>query len=445
MAATFKEFVFPAYARMASGRRKRRRRTQNTDRGRLLQTGTVICAALGLDTDLNLIYQLFALLLALLVISRVSLVLARPHVTVHRQLPRYATADEPFTYSIVVTNTGDNLEADLRLIDSPENRVPTLEEFRLHREPGEETRNAYDRWIGFHRFMWLLRNKTGIVTRSAEAPDIAIRSRVAVPVEASPLRRGVVTFRAIQVLHPDPMGFSWGVIEFPDRETLTILPKRYPVSARFHLPGGRHFQPGGVNSTWSIGESDEFVSLRDYREGDSMRRIHWSSSAKRAKPVVKEFQEEYLVRQALVLETETDDMFVLEEAVSLAASLLLQESDSDSMLDLIYYADQAHVISSGHGADSINRQLEALASIGPSVDELESLADVAQRHAGEYSGCLLILTGWDDARAGMVDRIRASGVATVVMIVTRQPDAIAAPTGAHVLDAGNMADAVARL
>lgn len=443
----FKDHVFPAYVRMANARssRRGRRRRQSTDRGRLLQTGTVICAALGLDTDLNLIYQLFALLVCLLLISRASLMLARPQVSVRRHLPRYATAGEPFTYTIMVSNQGEQVETDLRLIDSPVNLVPTLEEFRRHREPGEETRNAYDQWIGFHRFMWLLRTKTGIVTQPADVPDIGIRSRATVTIEATPLRRGVVTFRATQILHPDPMGLSCGVIEFANREMLTILPRRYAITRHFELPGGRHFQPGGVNATWSIGESDEFVSLRDYREGDSMRKIHWSSSAKRSKPVVKEFQEEYLVRQALVLETETENMSVLEEAISLAATLLLHESEADSMLDLVYFSDHPCVISSGHGGDTVNRQLEALASLAPAGESLEALAETAARHAGELSGCLVVLTGWDDARSTFVDTMRRTGVALEVMIVTSEPESIDAPAGCRVLNANNMEIEVARL
>ncbi len=441
----FKEFVFPAYARMASTRRSRQRRRQSTDRGRLLQTGTIICAALGLDTDLNLIYQLFALLVCLLVVSRASLWLARPKVSVQRRLPQYATAGESFSYTITVINEGDTVETDLRLVDMPVNRVPSLEEFRLHREPGEETRNAYDRWIGFHRFMWLLRTKTGIVTKSAEVPDIGIKSRIAVPIEATPLRRGIVTFRASQIMHPDPMGLSWGVIDFSNRETLTVLPRRYSITRRFELPGGRHFQPGGVDSTWSIGESDEFVSLRDYREGDSMRKIHWSSSAKRNKPVVKEFQEEYLVRQALVLDSETENMPVLEETISLAATLLLHESEADSMLDLVYFSDHACVISSGHGGDTVNRQLEALASMSPAKESLESIAEAAARHAGELSGCIVVLTGWDEAREELVEKIRKTGVAIEVLIVTDRPEELDVPGRHRVLDARNMVEEVARL
>ncbi len=440
----FKAFIFPVYARMA-GIRRRPRRRQVTDRGRLLQTGTIVCLALGIDTDLNLVYQLFALLVVLILGSRLFLYFTRPRVAVRRQLPQFATAGEPFTYHVEVINLGDRVEQDLRLVDQPATRVPSLAEYISHQEPGEETRNAYDRSIGFHRFMWLLRLKTGIRTEPCDLPDIGIHARVMAAVEATPLRRGIVTFRATQVLHPDPMGLTHGIVSFDNSEQLIALPRRYQLSARFRLPGSRHFQPGGVDSTWSIGESDEFVSLRDYREGDSLRKIHWASSAKRNKPVVKEYREEYLIRQALLLETETEQPPVLEAAISLAASLILNETQSDAMLDLIYFSESAEVLSSGHGAMSVNRQLEALACLEASANSIEALTAATLRHGSELSGCIILLTDMDASREAMIASIRNSGVALEVIVVTDRPDEISVPPAIHVLDARDMEREVAKL
>ena len=72
----------------------------------------------------------------------------------------------------------------------------------------------------------------------------------------------------------------------------------------------------------NIGHSDEFVSLRDYRRGDPVRHIHWRSWAKTGMPIVKEFEDEFFVRHALVLDTFSDEPHseLLEEAVSVAAS-----------------------------------------------------------------------------------------------------------------------------
>ena len=46
------------------------------------------------------------------------------------------------------------------------------------------------------------------------------------------------------------------------------------------LPGAMKYQQGGVAMASSVGQSDEFVSLRDYRPGDPLQRVHWKSFAR---------------------------------------------------------------------------------------------------------------------------------------------------------------------
>jgi uncharacterized protein (DUF58 family) len=53
------------------------------------------------------------------------------------------------------------------------------------------------------------------------------------------------------------------------------------------------YQQGGVALASNVGQSDEFVALRDYRQGDPLRHIHWRSWARAGKPVVKEFEDEF--------------------------------------------------------------------------------------------------------------------------------------------------------
>ena len=99
-------------------------------------------AALGVDTDLTLIYQLFAFLLCLAIVARIGTRLRKPQVTVSRVLPGYATCGEPFQYTVRVTNNGTKPEQDLVINDVPTTIHPTLEEFRDTKEPEEEKRNA---------------------------------------------------------------------------------------------------------------------------------------------------------------------------------------------------------------------------------------------------------------------------------------------------------------
>ena len=111
----------------------------------MLQTGAVISFAVGIDTDLTLAYQLFSFLLCMIVLSRLAIRFQKPNVKLHRRLPRFATAGEPFSYQILITNLGDHVEQDLRIADNPTVITPGFDEFLVEREPLEETRNAYDR------------------------------------------------------------------------------------------------------------------------------------------------------------------------------------------------------------------------------------------------------------------------------------------------------------
>lgn len=403
-----KGFVYPAWARMTRINRTARR--NKSDRGALIQGGAVVCAALGIDTDLTLIHQLFALLLCLIVVSRIALRFNRPNISVSRVLPRYATAGQPFTYHLQVRNLGDSVERDLYFDDNLKVRTPTLDEFSAAREPGEETRNLWDRSIGFHRFIWLQKRMTGLRTDRGHLPEVAVRATANVEIEATPLRRGIVNFESVTTLHPDPLGLHYGLTRTAVTAQLTVVPRRYPVDGILEAAGGRHFQSGGVTATWSTGESDEFVSLREYREGDSMRKIHWASSARRNKLLVKEFQDEYFSRQLLALDSCTTSTGILEEAISLTASFCTVRQPPEGLSDLLILDDGPQLISAGRGLHDSTRQLEALAVLETTTSPFADLAAAILAHQNRVSMVLIVFCSWDAERAALLQRITGRGL-----------------------------------
>jgi len=413
----FHRFIYPGHVRITRPNEQRSRRTSEI--GGFILTGIVITAALGIDTDLTLSYQLFSFLLGLYVLSGISTRFNRPNVSVKRDLPAFATAGEAFTYQVRVKNEGGTVEKDLLVTEQPRVVAPHLEEYLHTPEPGEERRNAYDRFIGFHRFIWLQRRKTGLNVEPGKIHAIPIGGESIVQMKADPLRRGVVNLKQLIVSHPDPVGLVYGLTRFQQPERLIVLPKRYRISPAYLPPGGRHYQPGGVNETRSVGESDEFIALRDYREGDRVRRIHWPSSAKRNKPVVKEYRDEYFVRQALVLDNCLDDWELLEEVVSVAASFAVTLERSDSLLDLMFLADRVHTFTIGRGLARSQQLLEVLASIERSEKKFESLSKSVLRHAHVLSGCVLVLMSWDEDRKALVSQLSHLNVPIEVLVLTR--------------------------
>ena len=186
------------------------------------------------------------------------------------------------------------------------------------------------------------------------------------------------------------------------------------------LGGGRRFQRGGIALASSVGDSEEFAALRDYRPGDPLKRIHWRSWARIGRPVVREYQDEFFVRHALVFDTFLSAPTpAFEEAVSVAASFACSVGTQESLLDLLFVGREAHCVTAGRGVGHVERLLEILAAVRPCRDRpFATLSRLVLEHQRQVSGAVCVLVAWDDARRELVERLRAAGVPTRVVLVT---------------------------
>jgi uncharacterized protein (DUF58 family) len=209
-----------------------------------------------------------------------------------------------------------------------------------------------------------------------------------------------------------------------------VLPRRHPVSSQA-LPGNTQYQHGGVTFASGVGQSEEFVGVREYRRGDPLRRIHWRVSARLGRPVVREFQDEFFVRHALVLDTfgdvSTDRLF--EEAVAVAASFACTVPEQDSLLDLLFVGPRTVCVTSGRAVGHVEQMLEVLACAQPcrQPGRFADLQDLVLRHATLVSGCILVLLEWDEARRGLVRRLKSLRVPVWVLLLIDEDDPDPAP------------------
>ena len=199
---------------------------------------------------------------------------------------------------------------------------------------------------------------------------LAANSSLVVDHEVMPRKRGVLRLNGVLVVWPDAFGLFRSFKRVELTSSVLILPKRY-VLPDIDLPGKREHQPGGVNLAGGVGESEEFVSLRDYRRGDPLRHIHWKSVSKTGKLVVKEYVDEYFVRHALVLDTflEKPDDQIFEEAISLAASFVCTVQRQEALLDLMFVGPRAYTFTAGRGVGQSEHILEVLEALRLVLDE----------------------------------------------------------------------------
>jgi uncharacterized protein (DUF58 family) len=219
---------------------------------------------------------------------------------------------------------------------------------------------------------------------------------------AGPLRRGRHRWGGLWVGSSYPFGLIRRAYLLVPPEEVLVLPALGRLRAdRLHrLPGGLEaLRRPSRRSVVTPAAQAELHGLRDYRPGDSPRAVHWRSSARRGKLLVREFEEPPGDELLIVLDPGLADtapaaQAAFEDAVSLAATLCWEWSRRGRWLGLVVAAPQPIIL--GGLADRAHaiRLLEALAVVqaGPRADAAV-LAAALRNKPVPAVGVLLVAVG----------------------------------------------------
>jgi uncharacterized protein (DUF58 family) len=141
------------------------------------------------------------------------------------------------------------------------------------------------------------------------------------------------------------------------------------------LPVGRKYQPGGLHLVSHVGDSEEFIGNREYRPGDRLRDIHHAAWARTGFPIVREFQEEYLCRIAMIVDTlapprDTAARQDLEAALSLAAAIADALSRQEYVVDLFAAGPDLYHFQAGRGLAYLDNILDILACLEYAAEQV---------------------------------------------------------------------------
>ncbi len=421
-----------------------------TTAGLTLMGALAVAAVLGTDTENTVIYQGFTVLFFLLLIALCFSFSFTARFRVERFLPRFGTVGCRLEYNVRVANLTAKPQTGLELLETLADPRPSFAEWLAVQLADEKQLRSF-------RFSQGRRTNPfkPALTRVAPVPTIPPHQEADVSVELIPLRRGVLRVTGVALARSDPLGLVRALVKVPAPQSVLVLPRRYPLP-RIAFPGTLKYQEGGVALASHVGQSEEFVSLRDYRHGDPLRHIHWRSWAKAGKPVVREFEDEFFVRHALVLDTFTEHPHsqAFEEAVSVAASFAYTIQTQESLLDLLFVGPESFCFTAGRGLAHADQMLEILASVRACSDQgFETLERLVLNHSKSVAGCICVLLGWDKPRQAFVEKLKAQGLPMLVLIVTdgKPPGAIDPgpmvdqPAQFHVLEAGRIEQGLAKL
>ena len=144
--------------------------------------------------------------------------------------------------------------------------------------------------------------------------------------------------------------------------------------------------------------------VRDYAPGDTFNQIHWKSSARMNKLMVKEFDLEQSTKLWILLDMQKDVQMGRDEesteeyTVTTAASIARKYLNSGLAVGLIAHGDQNWVVRPNHGTGQLPLILESLALMrGEGSRSLQDVLNVEDHWFDRYSSVCVVTPTQDDS------------------------------------------------
>jgi len=356
----------------------------------------VVASLIGLDVIRGQNYLLWSVAFSLIVASlAVRPLFSLRGISIEVEGPARVSVGDDAHFVVTLCNEGDRAHHSLRV------RLPFLP------------------WDG----SW--------IDRAATVAHIDAGEKASVQVTGRFRARGHHHIDSFNVAALVPLGLAVGPAIASRGTRFVVVPRIAPV-ARLEVPERPRYQPGGVALASITGESMELVGLRPYRYGDRIRDLHAASWARLGEPVVREYQQEYFSRIALVMDCdgEESDEESLDAAVSLTAGIARKLASGEALIDLLTVGGPSGAVTIGRSLGSFEGALDRLADVAPGpATSPDTGMDALGPHLDHLSGVILVAPVWDAPRREWVERIRKSGVGCKVVVLSPEqtPRAVSDP------------------
>ena len=355
----------------------RHRSTRVTTEGTRFLFFTLAVAVAAINTGNNLFYLLLAMMLSIILMSGIMAEYCLRRLEFHRHLPDLVYTGEPVTATVVVAN-----------------RKSRLPSFSLHLWD-VTGKQDFDRGLN----VWQLMPGASQIL---SYPLIATR-------------RGRLRFDGVRVGTSFPFGLFHKKAYYPLDGSVVVAPVIRPVESAL-LQGFTLF--GQDFSLPRKGHGSDLYNLRQYQAGDDSRTIHWLSTARTSKLMVRETEAEDQRRVTLLLSllAPLSHERLFEEAVSLTASMVQDFGARGYQVRLVVGGVSSPF---GQGETHLLSLMETLALCerrSPDGPESQSLSDnVSYDPEG---GATILLVPWGEPRK-LFRGVHPDGIVTESMLQGR--------------------------
>ena len=167
---------------------------------------------------------------------------------------------------------------------------------------------------------------------------------VAQPLDIPNLRRGIITVGPATTVRSDPIGMLRREHDFDDTHELYVHPRTVTLPS---TSAGLIRDLEGAPTRRLVDADMSFHAIREYVPGDSRRQVHWKSTAKTGRLMVRQYEESRRWRMAVIVASALDESADAEEfelAVSCAASLGMRAVRDARDLDIVVGAEIPRVV-----------------------------------------------------------------------------------------------------
>jgi uncharacterized protein (DUF58 family) len=238
-------------------------------------------------------------------------------------------------------------------------------------------------------------------------------------------RRGVYKAGPVKVTTGDPFGLFRFSRRFGEKKPLVVLPQAeelpYFWTPAAQLPGE------GVVRRPTHYVTPNASGVREYHPGDSYNRIHWKSTARLGRMMVKTFEMDPTSNIWVVVDMHRDvqagsgDESTEEYAVRIATSIAYKYLQSNRMLGLMMQGEEAVMLEPARGSHQYGRILEALAvARAEGETPIAELLQEESRQFGRHTTLILVTPSVSEEWVVALEHLTRQGARTSVVLLEGQ-------------------------
>lgn len=183
------------------------------------------------------------------------------------------------------------------------------------------------------------------------APQETQPERFTIPTD----RRGVLLIGPAQSVQGDPFGLTGRETNWTETIEVFVHPRTVPLPGR--QVGFVHDLEGHPSTNLSPSDMS-FHALREYVAGDDRRHVHWRSTARTGKLMVRQYEQTLQSRVVVGLDLGVGGYvgeLDFEDAISAAGSVVLQSIREENPLALLTNTEVLVSVNAGRSLDELSR------------------------------------------------------------------------------------------